>query len=71
MIFFLVPRPRRTKFRALSPRCNPALNIQKRDRPAKRTEELVRGWSNGEMPPRRGGAFHMLIGIRHFLMAPT
>lgn len=25
----------RTKFRALSPRRNPALNIQKRDRPAK------------------------------------
>lgn len=33
--FFLVPRLRRTKFRALSPRCNPALNIQKRDRPTK------------------------------------
>lgn len=29
---------RRTKFRALSLRCNPALNIQKRDRPAKRPE---------------------------------
>lgn len=68
--FFLVPRARRTKFRALSPRCNPALNIQKRDRPAKRAEELVHGWSDGDATST-GGAFHMLIGIRHFLMAPT
>jgi len=68
--FFLVPRPRRTEFRALSPRCNPALNIQKRDRPAKSAEELVRDLRR-RCRLNDGRAFHMLIGIRHFLMAPT
>jgi len=40
--FFSFLGLRRTKFRALSPRCNPALNIQKRDRPTKSAGELVR-----------------------------
>lgn len=55
----LVPRPRRTEFRALSPRCNPALNIQKRDRPAKR---LPRNWSGSWDLRRRMSAQRMWAG---------
>lgn len=67
---------RQTKFRALNPWCNPALNIQKRDRPAKRlrTKELPAPVEPSHARPsdlENGEAFHMLIGIRHFLMAET
>lgn len=41
---------RRTKFRALSPQCNPALNIQKRDRPAKHAEVTAPEESSAARP---------------------